>query len=96
VINPTVFGVSNVTSFGLLNFRCRQGDQIGLIFVHWMIVYFGKSFENLQKKSKFRGGGGVLFPMIKVMHDFDKKMGLAKLWAIFSANSSGHPAGAIS
>jgi hypothetical protein len=34
--------------------------------------------------------------MIKVMHDFDKKMGLAKLWAIFSANSSGHPAGAIS
>jgi hypothetical protein len=31
----------------------NQGDQIGRILAHWMIVYFGNSFENYRSRSIF-------------------------------------------
>jgi hypothetical protein len=39
---------------GALGKKCtstNQGDQIGLIFVRWAIVYFGQIFENGEKSS---------------------------------------------
>jgi hypothetical protein len=58
-----------------------QGDQMGQIFTHWVIVYFEQLFEKLQHLF------GVLhmyiFTIVKVTHNFDK-MGLATFWPIFS------------
>jgi hypothetical protein len=30
-----------------------QGNQIGIIFVHWVIVYFGQIFENYKRSRHF-------------------------------------------
>jgi hypothetical protein len=31
----------------------QQGDQIGQIFAHWAVVYFGQCFENYRSSGKF-------------------------------------------
>jgi hypothetical protein len=31
----------------------RQGDQIGLIFAQWAIVFFGQCFENYRSSANF-------------------------------------------
>jgi hypothetical protein len=39
-----------------------QGDQIGRIFAHWAIVYFGHVFKKIQKERKYVGN---IFPANK-------------------------------
>jgi hypothetical protein len=34
-------------------FSYEQGDQIGRIFAHWAIVYFGQCFENYSSSANF-------------------------------------------
>jgi hypothetical protein len=57
----------------------KQGDQIGLIFAHWVIVYFGYSFENLKSSPYF---WATTFSMVKVNHRL-KQLAWATFWAIF-------------
>jgi hypothetical protein len=45
-----------------LDLCCKQGDRIGRIFARWMIVYFGRFFENGRSSAHF----GVLFSTVKV------------------------------
>jgi sulfur relay (sulfurtransferase) DsrC/TusE family protein len=35
-------------------FPLAQGEQIGRIFAHWAIVFFGQFFENYEGSPKFR------------------------------------------
>jgi hypothetical protein len=45
------------------NGRQRQSDQIGRIFAHWAIVYFGHFFENYNVGPNF----GLHFPTVKTL-----------------------------
>jgi hypothetical protein len=54
---------------------CDQGDQIGRIFTHWAIVYFGWFYRNYRSRPHFLGIDYVfMLP----------KFGRATFWAIFS------------
>jgi hypothetical protein len=65
-----------------------HGDQIGRIFAHWAIIYFGQWFEKLQKENifwaAFSHGTSYVFILSK------KRVGLH--FGDFFKNSSGHPA----
>jgi hypothetical protein len=37
----------------VLDAATQQGDQIGLIFARWVIVYFGQWFENYRSSAHF-------------------------------------------
>jgi hypothetical protein len=65
----------------------RQGDQIGRIFVYWVIVYFGWFFLITEVAYIFL----VLLSHGKLDEIILTKMGWAALWANFFTNSSGHP-----
>jgi hypothetical protein len=56
-----------------------QGDQIGRIFAHWAIVFFGK-FKNYKVGQIF----WATFYHSKCFVLILTKMGWAKFWAIFS------------
>jgi hypothetical protein len=51
----------------------KQGDQIGRIFDHWVIVYFGQLFENYHSSPTFLG---QLFPQLKFLVLAKKHVGL--------------------
>jgi hypothetical protein len=58
----------------------RQGDQIGRIFAHWAIVYFGQFFENDRRSLNF---------LATFFHDENfvfslTEIGCATFWAILS------------
>jgi hypothetical protein len=47
-ICPTLFTPKNGAQLNV-----NQGDQIGRIFAHWAIVYFGQIFETLKSSPYF-------------------------------------------
>jgi hypothetical protein len=56
-----------------------QSDQIGLIFTYWAIVYSGQFLFN------FRRSPNYFSTVISCcVFNFDKKIGGATFWAIFS------------
>jgi hypothetical protein len=62
----------------------RQSDQIGRIFSHWVIVYFGNFFKN----PAFLPILLAIFPRLRICIDFEE----AWVWATFWATlSQAHP-----
>jgi hypothetical protein len=59
----------------------RQGDQIGRIFAHWGIVYFGHFFENKIICPPLRT---TFFPRKKLCIKYCPKIGWATFWETFS------------
>jgi hypothetical protein len=55
----------------LQTLHCEQGDQIGRILVHWVIVYSLHFF----------------IPRLTLCNDFDHKMRRAEFWATLSRTS---------
>jgi hypothetical protein len=60
--------------------QSNQGEQIGRIFAHWAVVYFGQFLKSCRNSSNF----GATFSMVQVVCQFCEKMD----WAIFWATSS--------
>jgi hypothetical protein len=65
----------------------QQGDQIGRIFDHWLIIHFGQLLENHKSSPHFwatffYGNGYLLIFTID---------GLGHVLGDFCSNSSGHP-----
>jgi hypothetical protein len=56
------------------NVSLEQGDQIGRVFARLGVTI------KIAKVDPFLG---LLFPMKKLCHKFDTKMGCATLWAFF-------------
>jgi hypothetical protein len=69
--------------------RFNQGDQIGLIFAQWAIVYFGQVFffnyRSSQHSVLFFSRVGIEYELIWT------KNGLGYILVHFFTNSSGHP-----
>jgi hypothetical protein len=57
----------------------QEGDQIGRIFAHWAIVFFGQFFEHYRSSPNFP----ATFIHKKVAYKFWQKQ-LDTFWAIFS------------
>jgi hypothetical protein len=53
-----------------------QGEQIGRIFAHWVIIYFLHFFRITDT--------AIIFWLLWLCFNFDKETGWATLWAIFS------------
>jgi hypothetical protein len=67
----------------------KQGDRIGRIFAHWVIICFGQFFLNFRTSPHFL----LLFPPKYILCiNFDKN-GLGYILGDFFTNSSGHPDG---
>jgi hypothetical protein len=67
-------------------FCSQQGDQIGRIFAHWVIVSFGKVFLIAEVPLIF----GLLFPLLTSCTNFEKN-GLGGILGDFFTKTSGHP-----
>jgi hypothetical protein len=65
----------------------EQGDQLGRIFNQWVIVYFGQWFENYKTIAHF--WATFFHATYHLCINFDKKIGWATFWAIFSQNNPG-------
>jgi hypothetical protein len=64
----------------LRGIRASQGDQIGRILAHWLIVTTTQLFVRNYRNSP---NVGLLFSTVKLSHRFGQKMVWATLWVIF-------------
>jgi hypothetical protein len=65
----------------------EQGDQIGRIFAHWVIVYLGNFFLTFRSCPHVWGS---FLPLLRFAL-FRQKIGLGHILGDFFKNSFGHP-----
>jgi hypothetical protein len=66
--------------------RSYKGDQIGRIFAHWVIVYFGHLFENYRTSTNFWGTFSLSWGYALIL----AKNVLGYVLGYFFKNASGH------